>query len=122
MVYGIVVGNNPVNFIDPKGLEIFVVGRGPFYFRHLPRITRMPRHVPPRACRTTRPTPAPDPVPTDWTPPGVEDLVNSGRQNLLDRIGDFMEGLQDLDSLGGSGGTTVTSPDPYGGLLGDLST
>lgn len=118
------VGNNSVNFIDPKGLEIFVLGRGPFYFRPFERIGRMPRYIPREAqkgaCRLSRP---PKTIPTDWLPPGTEDLVNPVKQGLWDKLGDFMDELQNYFhdmGLGGNGGITTTPADPYG--LGDLST
>jgi hypothetical protein len=37
MVYGIVVGNNPINWIDPYGLHGFMFIRPPLWFRNIPR-------------------------------------------------------------------------------------
>ena len=70
--------NNPVNLIDPDGLEFFLIGRGdivirPSLARTIPRITRgMPRNIPkqtpaPKPRHVIEPPPPPPlPLPTPW--------------------------------------------------------
>jgi hypothetical protein len=74
MVYGIIVQNNPINFVDPNGLEILIVGRNPFVFRYPGTTKPAPnqQYVPPRHSCSLKPEktpfrpalePQPNPIP-----------------------------------------------------------
>ncbi|MFA4828189.1 MAG: RHS repeat-associated core domain-containing protein [Thermodesulfovibrionales bacterium] len=101
------VGNNPVNFVDPLGLEMLLLGRQPFIFRY-PGVNRLapkqrftprsfPKETPARQCKPVQqPTPSPVPEPSWW--------------------GRFLKDFADwLDGLGGGAGPTLPY-DPYSGL------
>ena len=100
------VSSDPVNFVDPLGLEILLLGRQPFIFRY-PGVNRLapsqryvqPRTTPkptsPRICEPT-PQPTPNPVPETWGGRLLKDL-----SDLLDELG-----------LGGGAGSTIPY-DPY---------
>ena len=88
-VYGYCL-NDPVNFVDPLGLEVFLVGRGgamirPSLARTIPRITRgMPRNIPNESNYQPRyvPTPPQDLMPEpSWLArflKSLSDLLDSG--------------------------------------------
>ena len=97
----IVVSNNPVNWVDPLGLEIIICGRNPFI--NIPKILRGGlRYNPPKSLPETPVNPkyVPEPVrPVEW--PKATDL--------LDKIADLLDGSGGIGT--GIGGVTT---DPGG--------
>jgi RHS repeat-associated protein len=61
--------NDPVNLIDPEGLEFLLLGRGSAVFRPIGRLAPNQRYVP---RPIPRPTPKPDLIPTGRYIPPVE--------------------------------------------------
>ena len=103
------VENNPLKWIDPWGLEVFLVGRGPFTFRHLPRFTRTPRVPDPRACRVPRTTPEPGPPTPELGPPTPNPAPTSPWAEFWKNVADLFDEL--------SSGPPTT---PYHPIYGDL--
>jgi len=103
------VGNNPINFIDPKGLEIFVVGRGPFVFRPWARINRVPRTIPQEAQRMCRETPPRNTPTPELGPPTPNPATTSPWAEFWQNVADLLDEL--------SSGPPTT---PYDPLYGDL--
>lgn len=59
-----------INLMDPEGLEFFILGRNPFFFR--PRVLRSPpRYIPPRTPPNLRPCPDISKVPDLGPPPDI---------------------------------------------------
>ena len=83
------VENNPVNHIDPEGLEVLLLGRHPFVFR-VGRPAPNQRYIPPRhgysrpAPQICKPVsePAPNPVPIGRWAQFWKDLAD-----LIDELG-----------------------------------
>lgn len=108
------VSADPVNFVDPLGLEILLLGRQPFIFRY-PGITRLapkqrftprslPKETPARQCKPVQqPTPSPLPEPSWWG-------------KFIDKVADLLDEM----GLGGGALPTPTYPydplNPYAGL------
>jgi RHS repeat-associated protein len=72
-LYGYVL-NNPINYVDPKGLEVFLFGRQPYVFRPWTRLAPNQRYIP-RQCPLKETPPRPpinlppepiNPVPETW--------------------------------------------------------
>ena len=104
------VENNPLKWIDPRGLEVFIVGgRGPFTFRYWPRFNRIPRVPDPRACRVPRTTPEPGPPTPELGPPTPNPAPTSPWAEFLQNVADL------LDELFSGPPTT-----PYDPIYGDL--
>ena len=100
------VGNNPVNWVDPLGLEILLLGRQPFIFRY-PGVNRptptqrftpprsLPKETPAKQCKPVQqPTPSPVPEPSWWA-------------KFLNKVADL------LDEMGLGGGVSPTQTYPY---------
>ena len=105
------VENNPLKWIDPRGLEIFIVGgRGPFTFRYGPRFNRMPRVPDPRACRVPRTTPEPAPPTPEFGPPTPNPAPTSPWAEFWQNVADLLDEL--------SSGPPTTPYDPIYGDLG----
>ncbi len=101
-LYGYVL-NDPVNLVDPEGLEVFLIGKGDYVFR--PTILRGPqRYVPPlRQLKETpiNPKYIPKPVkPVDWP--------KTWKGQWLDKIADLL-GWGGAGAIA-AGGITVGDP------------
>jgi hypothetical protein len=105
------VENDPVNYIDPNGLEIFLIGRGGPMLRPVFRGSRLPR---PALNRNPTPRPLPKPEPNDPCP---LEQNHPPLEMPKTKWGQFLDGLGDaLDTLfgggGGSGGWGGSSAPP----------
>jgi len=89
------VGNNPIKRQDSFGLffEVFIAGRGPFVFRPLARISRMPRQIPQEAQRMCRQSPPRNTPTPELGPPTPSPAPTSPWAEFLQNVADLLDEL-----------------------------
>lgn len=104
------VRNNPVNFVDPEGLQAcLIIGRTPFIFRQPVRFPNQgfnegARHV--RPSPTRAPTPSRRFSPKEPRPPDLTETPKGSKwKQFMDNLSDFLDELFSLPP-------TSTDPNP----------